>query len=157
MKPDRMGKTNGEVMGMLPETELLQYIHKTADMGCTGLRAVVDYAEGASLKKALRTQLTEYQKLRDTAASMLRDKNEEPKGAGVMARASSELMSAGRLAINRSDSKIAEMAMEGNSMGISKTLRHLHDYRGRDDAVRALAGRLLQTEQANVEQMKPFL
>ena len=157
MNPAHLGKTNGEVMNMLPETELLQYIHKTADMGCEGIRTVIDYAEGASLKKTLRTQLTEYQKLRDTAASMLQKRNEEPKGVGTMAKASSELMSAGQLAFNRSDSKIAEMTMQGNSMGVSKTLKHLHDYRGKDDAARALASKLLSTEEANIEQLKPFL
>ena len=47
--------------------------------------------------------------------------------------------------------------MKGNNMGITKGLKHLHDYEGDDPKVRTLAERLLSTEQANVEQMKPFL
>ena len=56
-----------------------------------------------------------------------------------------------------SDSKIAEMTIKGNNMGITKGLKHLHDYEGNDRQVRSLAEKLLSTEQANVEQMKPFL
>ena len=42
-------------------------------------------------------------------------------------------------------------------MGITKGLMKLHDYEGNDRQVRSLAEKLLSTEQANVEQMKPFL
>ena len=42
-------------------------------------------------------------------------------------------------------------------MGVSKTIQHLHDYSGDDEEVRALTRKLLATEEANVEQLKPFL
>lgn len=74
-----------------------------------------------------------------------------------MARLSSEVMSTVQTISDPSDSKIAEMVMKGNNMGITKGLKHLHDYEGDDPKVRTLAERLLSTEQANVEQMKPFL
>ena len=49
------------------------------------------------------------------------------------------------------------MVINGNNMGINKGLKHLHDYKGDDQQVRALTEKLIATEQANVEQMKPFL
>ena len=58
---------------------------------------------------------------------------------------------------NRSASKIAEMTIQGNNMGVSKTIQHLHDYTGGDRAVRNLTRKLIATEEANVDQLKSFL
>ena len=142
---------------MLPENELLQYVHKTADMGCGGIESVLNYAGGGDLRRALQQQLSEYQELRSEAASLLEQRGEDPSDAGVVAKVSADLMSAGKLILDGSDSQIAEMTIEGNNMGVSKTLRHLHDYEGRDPAVRDLTQKLLATERANVEQLQAFL
>ena len=53
--------------------------------------------------------------------------------------------------------KIAEMNIEGTSMGVAKTLRHLNDYRGDDPQARGLGEALLKAQQDGIEQMKPFL
>ena len=58
--------------------------------------------------------------------------------------------------MDHSASKIAEMTIQGNNMGISKTLQHIHDYHGGGPA-KDLAQRLLSAEEAGVEQLKPFL
>ena len=42
---------------MMKEEELLQYIHKTADMGCEGIVAVLDYVEDQRLKETLKEQM----------------------------------------------------------------------------------------------------
>ena len=142
---------------MLPETELLQYIHKTAEMGCEGIQAVIEYAEDPGLRTVLKDQMAEYQKLSHSAAELLHKRGEEPASVGTVAKASAELMSAGKLLLDRSTSKIAEMTIQGNNMGVSKTLAHLHDYKGQDDRAKDLASRLLATEQANVQQLQPYL
>ena len=142
---------------MLPETELLQYIHKTAEMGCEGIQSVIDYTQDSSLRNVLQEQLTEYQKLSHSAAQLLHKRGEEPTSISPMAKASAEIMSDGKLLLDRSTSKIAEMTIQGNNTGISKTLQHLHDYKGNDKPVQALANQLLSTEKANVTQLQAFL
>ncbi|MFQ9917147.1 MAG: hypothetical protein ACLRWQ_12935 [Flavonifractor plautii] len=47
-----------------------------------------------------------------------------------------------------------EMMIQGNTMGMTKSLKHLHDYHGKDERVRDLANKLLKTEEANIQQMK---
>ena len=47
--------------------------------------------------------------------------------------------------------------IQGNTMGMTKSLKHLHDYHGKDERVRDLANKLLKTEEANIQQMKKFL
>ena len=140
----------------LPETELLQYVHKTADMGCQGLKSVLDYADG-SLRSALESQLKEYQNLRTQAAGLLRARQERPGSAGALARASAEAMTFGKLMLDSSPSRIAEMTIQGCAVGAAKTLRHLRDYAGQDAQVLDLTRRLLAAEEAGAEEMKSFL
>lgn len=141
---------------MLPETELLQYVYKTADMGVEGINAVLDYADNPELKKVLRDQKSEYVRYKDQAGRMLEARSENLTGANPIAKVSSYAMATGKLIMDHSASKIAEMTIQGNSMGVSKTIKHLHDYPEHDEA-RKLTEQLLATEKANIEQLKPFL
>ena len=141
---------------MLPETELLQYVYKTADMGVEGIAAVIDYAPSAELKKVLRDQMSEYVRYKDQAGKMLAESGEALTGANPIAKISSSAMAAGKLLIDPSASKIAEMTIQGNSMGVTKTITHLHDYPAHDEA-RKLTEQLLATDKANIEQLKVFL
>ena len=142
---------------MMHDTELLQYVYKTADMGCEGIQSVLDYTQSVPLKNKLQDQYREYQDLRSQAQSLLEARQEKPEGVGTLTRLSTDVMTAGKMMVDRTDSKIAEMTIQGNQMGINKTIKHLHDYSGDNDSARALAEKLLATEQANAEQLKSFL
>ena len=136
---------------MLPEMELFQYIYKTADMGCQGIDTVEEHAE-----KRLR-EGQEYRAIRDEADGHIRRRGDTPAGVGTMARVSAEWMSKGQLAMDDSRGKIAEMMIQGTTMGIVKTIRHLNDYQGDDGDARRLGERLLDTQEQNVERMKAYL
>ena len=56
-----------------------------------------------------------------------------------------------------STSKIAEMMISGNTKGVIKSIQHHRQYMGRDERVTDLSKKLLETENRNIEQMKPFL
>ena len=142
---------------MMHDIELLQYVYKTTDMGCKGIKSGLDYTQNAFLKNELQNQYKEYQKLRSEAQALLEARNELPKGVGAMAEMSTDVMSAGKMMVDRTDSKIAEMTIKGNQMGINKTIKHLNDYDGQDESVLVLTKKLLATEEANAELLKPFL
>jgi len=149
--------TVSEVISMLTEAELLQYIYQTTEMGRDGIQSVLPHAEDETFHQALEQQLTEYEKLYGATGKMLRERGQEPKGLNPMVKASSEMMSAMKTMADHSTSKIAEMMIQGNTMGMTKSLKHLHDYHGKDERVRDLANKLLKTEEANIQQMKKFL
>ena len=142
---------------MMHDTELLQYLYKTTDMGCKGIDSVLDHVQSTALKDKLVEQEKEYQKLRGQAKDLLESRNEPPKGVGPIAEASADMMAAGKMMVDHTDSKIAEMTIQGNQMGVSKTIKHLHDYNGQDETIRDLTEKLLATEEANAEQLKSFL
>ncbi|MBR6570918.1 MAG: hypothetical protein IKK75_10755 [Clostridia bacterium] len=143
-------------MDNLPEMELLQYIYKTADMGCEGIDAVEKHAEEKMLEE-LRRERNEYENIRSDADQMIRKAGDEPAGTGVMAKLSTDMMAAGQMMMDDSRGKIAEMMIQGTTMGIVKTIRHLKDYEGDDHEARQLGERLLNIQEENVEKMKAYL
>ena len=139
------------------DIELLQFIHETAAMGVKGLEDVKGHIYNSKLSEAVSQQVREYNKISKSSSSLLRSKGEEPKDPGLIAKISSEAMTAAKTMMDSSASKIAEMVIQGNTMGITKGTKHLNDYAGDDPQVRSLAEKLIETEEANVEQMKQFL
>ena len=142
---------------MIPENELLQYIHKTAEMGCEGILAVMDSAKDMGLKKELSRQLAEYRSFERDAEAILRKRGSWGGDISAVSKFSARAMSAGKLLMDHSPSHIAEMTIQGNNMGISKTLQHLHDYGGSHPETLDLANRFLAAQRANVESLQPYL
>jgi len=143
-------------MENLPEMELLQYIYKTADMGLEGIDAVEKHAEQKLLEE-LRRERNEYESVRSDADQMIRKHGDEPGGTGVMAKMGADMMTAAEMTMDDSRGKIAEMMIQGTTMGIVKTIRHLKDYEGQDEDARKLGERLLDLQEENVEKMKAYL
>lgn len=141
----------------MQDTELLQYVHETAEMGIQGLKSLEGRVRDQGLRQALAQQTEEYRDISAAAGALLRSYGAEPKNPSLMARLSSEIMSAVKTLAAPSASNIAEMVIQGNTMGIIKGTRHLNDYAGNDRQTRQLAEKLLRTEEANVAQMKQYL
>ena len=142
---------------MINETQLLNHIYQTAEMGQDGIQSVMKYADEPKLREALNAQMTEYRKLQNSAGEMLRQRQREPEGISTMAKMGSEMMSAMKTMTDHSATKIAEMMIQGSTMGVTKSIRTIRDCELKDERVRDLADKLLKTEQANIEEMKKYL
>lgn len=141
----------------MQDIELLQFVHKTAAMGIKGLEDVKDHIHDSKLIDAVSQQAREYKKISKSSSSLLKSRGEEPKDPGLIAQISSGAMATAKTLVDSSASKIAEMVIQGNNMGITTGTKHLNDYAGDDPQVINLAEKLIKTEEANVEQMKKFL
>lgn len=142
---------------MLNESQLLNHIYQTAEMGQDGIRAVLKRTDEPGLVSALYSQMREYRQLQRSASSLLLARGRVPKGIGAMAKFSSEAMTAMKTLADRSPSNIAQMMIQGSAMGVSKSLRTIRSCQVTDERVQQLADRLLQTEEANIQEMKRFL
>ena len=109
------------------------------------------------MQNILRGQLESYRGLEQNAEKLLLDYGQNAQDVGAMAKSGARMMSAGKLMADHSISKIAEMTIEGSTMGINKTLKHLHDYSGDDQNVVNLANDLLNTQRQNIEQLQSYL
>lgn len=139
------------------EVDLLSHVYQTAEMGRDGIFTVLKRADDPALLKALNRQAGEYRDIQNTAERMLRARGVQPDGVGLMARVSFEMMGTMKVMADHSPSKVAEMMIQGSTMGVTKSLRTIRACRVKDGSVSDLADKLLRTEQANIEEMKGFL
>ena len=140
-----------------PETELLIHIVKATEMGMDGIKTVLPKAKDEALKNELDAEYREYDAIRDEACRILSSRGEEIPNVSSVAKVSSEMMTNIETMLDGSDSKLADMMIQGTTMGVTKSVKKLNDYRGGDEAVRALTDRLKNCEEAHIEHLKAFL
>ena len=141
----------------MDDKELLSCIYQNADMGVDGILKVLEDAHGGPIREALQSQLSEYDRIRSQAIEMLRERGSEPSSPSAMQKLSVTMGTVSNLMKENTPSHIAEMMIQGNAMGLTRITKRLSEYNGEDRAVRKLAGKLLATEQQNIDQMKQFL
>ena len=142
---------------MINDIEMLQSVRKTARMGCEGIDEILPMTGNESFRKSLETQREEYNKICEEADRMLVLKKAEPEDIASMAKMGSKTMTMMKTMKDNSDEHLAEMMYQGSAMGVTKIIRNMRKFTGNDPEVRALAERLLKTEESNMEQMKKFL
>ncbi len=142
---------------MIQEEDLLKFICQNAEMGRDGIAHVIKITDEPEFRRILETQQTEYQKIYDTADEMLQRRGETPVSSSAMAKMASYVTSSMKTIKDHSPSKIADMMIQGSTMGITKMIKRINEYDGEDEQILDLARKQVKTEQANIEQMKKFL
>lgn len=137
--------------------QLLSSLLKTTQMGQIGIRSVLDTSMRPSLRKALESQLAEYDAIETEAHSIASQRGWELAELDPAVRAMSNMMTRMKLTGHNADSKIADMMIQGNTKGMVKGLKDIHQFVQQDGPVCALSQKLLDTETANIRQMQNFL
>lgn len=137
--------------------EILSSILKTTQMGQIGIRSVLDIGMKPSLHRALESQLKEYDSIETEAHTLASQRGWELPELDPAVRAMSNMMTRMKLMTGNTDSKIAEMMIQGNTKGMVKQLKNIHQYNSKGDAISTINQKLLDTETANITQMKDFL
>ena len=142
---------------MLDDKEMLQFIMKTAEMGCRGINAIKHYANSEEMSNALRSQNIEYGRIYHNAYNMLRERNQPSCHVSPMSNSMAKMVVNRQMKNDSSDPHIAEMMIRVNTIGVQKTSRRIRQYNKSDESISKLAQKLMATEQANIEEMKSYL
>lgn len=145
----------GDIMN--DNKELLNSIISTVQMGQVGIRSVLDSAVRADFKKALQSQLKEYDTVETQAHSIAASRGLELKEVNPAVRTMAEMMSKAKLCYGRTDSKIAAMMIQGNTRGMIIGLKDQHRYTKADADIKSLSQKLLDCEHVNIQQMQGYL
>lgn len=137
--------------------ELLSSVVKTAQMGQTGIRSVLDTSMRPSLRKALESQLREYDSIETEAHTIASQRGWELKELDSGVRMMTDMMTRMKLHGRNTDSKIADMMIQGNTRGMVKGLKNLHQFPSSDSQVQMVSQKLLDCETANIRQMQGYL
>ena len=142
---------------MKTSKELLSSVLKTTQMGQVGIRSVLDASMRPGLRKALESQLQEYDSIETEAHAIAFQRGWEVKELDPGVRFFSDMMTRVKLNRRNTDSKIADMMIQGNTKGMIKGLKNIHQFPDQDDQVSTLSQKLLDCETANIRQMQTFL
>lgn len=137
--------------------ELLSSVLKTTQMGQIGIRSVLAMNLIPELHNAMKSQLKEYDAIEKAAYSLAEEHRWTLPHIRPSVRFMTDQMSKLRLSFGNADSKAAAMMIQGNTRGIIKGCRALNRFSESDADISRLTNKLIETERANIEQMKPFL
>ena len=142
---------------MKTSQEMLSSILKTTQMGQVGIRSVLNASMRPGLRKALESQLQEYDSIESQAHAIAGQRGWELSDLQGGVRMMTDMMTRMKLSYGNADSKIAGMMIQGNTRGMITGLKNLHQYNSLDCQISGLSQKPLDCETANIRQMQSFL
>lgn len=137
--------------------ELLNQLYKNVRMGEETISVLIPSVQSAEMKGALEEQRNGYtdfcRKLREEIVS----RHVEPKEFGIMTKMSADMGIKMNTMIDKTDSHIADMMIQGSTMGITEATKGMHDHQTAEKPVQKLAKDIVAFEQQNIEKMKAYL
>ena len=137
--------------------EILSSLLKTTQMGQLGIRSCLNASMRPGLRKALESQLREYDNIESEAHAIASQRGWEVEELDPALRFMTDAMTRMKLSRGNCDSRIADMMIQGNTKGMIKGLKNLHQFPHPDEKLRTLSQKLLDCETANIRQMQSFL
>lgn len=137
---------------------MLNAIRRTTEMGCYGIKSVLNETANREFRGALRAQYDEYAQIYEEADRLIRERGGRIKDLNPMAKYGSAMTSKMRVRASIDPTaKIAELMLQGNTRGMIKSMHNIRTMGTLEPRVASLSRRLLQTEQNNINQMKHYL
>ena len=145
---------------MNTETELLEYIYQTADLGKKGyihlLQALED--KDNKIKKEIEKQLEGYEIIHEEVKELLKKKKVKPKDKGPFIEMINKMGTNMNVMMDNSDSKIAEMIIQGLTMGIIEMEKQLNEYEKKvDKNIIKEAKKLLKYQEKCKKEIEKYL
>ena len=110
-----------------------------------------------ALRKALESQLNEYDSIETEAHTIATQRGWDLKELNPGTRMMADMMTRMKLRGRNADSKIADMMIQGNTKGMIKGLKNIHQFVDQDAQVKTISQKLLDCETANIRQMQGYL
>ena len=143
---------------MINDAEMLTYILQNAEMGCQGVKNIRrENGANSGIDSVLCNQLARYGKIYSAAGNMLRNLGEDVHHVSPVAKTMARLSAARDMKRDPSNSHIAEMMIKGNTMGVNKMAQHLRSYDRTDPNITLLAKKMIDVEQAHINELRAFL
>lgn len=139
--------------------ELLCYIYKNVKMGSDAILTLLPKVEDEKFRYQLTDQLNGYEKFASEAQWQLTPMGIDPQEDSVMKKIGLKMGIRMGTLTDSSVSHMAEMMIQGSSMGITDMTKKVREFEGDGCPERALRlGRdLISFEQENIEKLKTFL
>jgi hypothetical protein len=139
------------------EVNVLDELNKGTCMGMDAIHFIMDKVEDEELKKELYRQYDEYQKIHHEICELYPEySRDEPHETNVMNKAMTWYGIEMKTLMDKSNSKIAELLLQGTNMGIIEG-RKLLNHKNTEKEVESLVREYVDMQEEAVEKLKPFL
>lgn len=136
---------------------MLKLIYKNAEMGRNTLQQIIDVVKDNDLQYELKREYEQYKAIYNIAAERLRALNERAKGVPKFKKLMTSTAVKMNLANDKTGSHIAEMVIQGSTMGMIDVIRQIKNYPTVTQENKALAQRLLVLEEGSITSLKQYL
>ncbi len=141
-------------------TELLEYIYQSSEMGVVSLTNLLkDINEKENkLKPIISEELGTYEKYQKESKKLLSKNKAEVKENSMMTKMMSKMGISKEVKKDNSDAAIAHMVIEGFTMGVVDTETKIKNFKkDADKKVLKLAENYLEFQQEAIERLKKYL
>ena len=136
----------------------LDEINKGATMGMDAIHFIIDKIENDDFKKIVDKQYKDYENVSNTINKIYNKYNSEdnPHETGVVNKVMTWYGVEMKTLLDKSDSKIAELLLQGTNMGIIEGRRILNN-KALDEEVKDIMNKYVTMQEECVEKLKDYL
>ncbi len=142
---------------MLTNIEMLNYIFQNVQMGTDTVNTILPDVKNENMRNDLIVQLKEYGALARRAEDLIAREGESAKDNNIFKKAMTETMAKFNSMKDPSASHIAEMMINGATMGVIDMTKRLKQYQAQDPEIDALGRDVVEFEENTVTKMKNYL
>jgi len=137
--------------------KLLRECNAGIKMGISSIDEVLDNVKNNEFKEILIRCKQQHEELGNDTRDVLNDYHDNGKEPNPIAQGMSWIKTNFRLAVEDSDSVIADLITDGCNMGVKSLRRYLNEYEGAEEKVKELTKRLIHIEEDAANDIKRFL
>ena len=139
------------------DEDLLDEVYKSVTMGSDSVSTLIGKTTDASMREALTAQLEGYQNFAATTRTKMLEKNFKVKESSVFTKIPAEVTMNVTTMMDNSNTKIAEMMINGSTMGIIELTRKIRRTPDASDDCVKIANDVVAFEENNVSKLKTYL
>ncbi len=137
--------------------KLLRECDAGVKMGVASIDDVINRVESENFKESLNKCRDEHDKLDSEIQAALKRFHDDGKEPNAMAKGMSHIKTTVKLAVEESDSMIADLMTDGCNMGIKSLSRYLNQYKAADEVSKDIAKRLIKLEEELAINLRSYL
>ena len=136
---------------------LLRECDAGTKMGIASIDDVLPYVKSDALKAYLSDCKSEHEKLEREIEGELDRFHDSGKDPNPVAKGMSWMKTSVKLAVNDSDSTIADLMTDGCNMGVKSLNKYLNEYKAADEVSKDITKRLIKLEEKLTEEIRDYL
>ena len=137
--------------------KLLRECDAGIKMGVASIEDVIDDVKSEDFKKMLEKSHSHHQKLQDEIQVLLDKYHDDGKEPNPIAKGMSYVKTNLKLAVDPSDSTIADLMTDGCNMGVKSLNKYLNEYEAADEVSKDITKRLINLEQRLTLDIRDYL